>query len=133
DLLAQDDRNVLAYNNVAVLLALHEGKHEEALASIDKAIELAGPQPDLLDTRAIVYLATDKPERASDDLDQAQPPTAEPAAPFRLACAHLASNNNRAAREAYKRAKDEGFTLSRLHPLERPGARKALAVLQSKD
>ena len=119
DLLKRDERNLLAYNNLAVLLALREGKHDEALENIDKALALAGQQPDLLDTKGIVLLAANKPTAAIEVLDQATQMTPDAASLFRLARAHLLAKNERLARAVWIRAKAEGFKLSSLHPLER--------------
>jgi tetratricopeptide (TPR) repeat protein len=132
DVLKRDGKKLLAYNNLAVLLALREGKHEEALESINKALALAGPQPDLLDTRAIVYAAMDRPEQAIADLEQATQMGKDAASSFRLASAYLQANNPRAARRAWQKARDEGFTLNLLHPLERPAARKTVEQLEVK-
>src|SRR5262249_15610761 len=66
--LRQDDRNLIAHNNLALLLALRADKGAEALAMIQRAIELAGPLPELLDTRATVYLALQDGGRAVKDL-----------------------------------------------------------------
>jgi tetratricopeptide (TPR) repeat protein len=132
ELLKRDGRNVLAHNNLAVLLALHQRKHEAALASIDKALEQAGPQPELLDTKGIVLLAADKPGAAAEVLEQATQMTPDPASYFRLATAQLKANRAREARETWLKAKAAGFKVKLLHPLERPGADEALKLLQAK-
>ncbi|RMF19093.1 MAG: hypothetical protein D6760_13410, partial [Deltaproteobacteria bacterium] len=70
-ILQTDSRNVQALNNLAWLLAVHFGKPHEALPLIERAIEIAGPQPVLLDTRAEVHLALNDVQQAVDDLLEA--------------------------------------------------------------
>ncbi|MCH8046904.1 MAG: tetratricopeptide repeat protein [Planctomycetes bacterium] len=55
-------------NNLAYVLADKLGKAEGGLERINRAISILGPQGDLLDTRAIVYLRLDQPNDAVDDL-----------------------------------------------------------------
>ena len=129
ELLQRDPRNVLAYNNLAVLLALGENKFDEALASINKAIELVGPLPNLLDTRGILYLSLRQSDLAITDLEEATQMTPDPASLFRLACAYLLARDRRNAQSVWAKARNARFNLSQLHPLERPAAEKALAEL----
>ncbi len=123
-LLERDSRNILARNNLAVLLAYQPGKTEEALECIDKAIEIAGPQPNLLDSRAIVYLRIGQAAKAIADLEDATQMTPDPASYFRLASAYLATDDLRSARAAWAKAQSGGFALRNLHPLERPKAQQ---------
>ena len=60
--------NVVALNNLAYLLALNGGSQAEALALIQRAIDQAGPDPEMLDTRALVYLKGGQADRAGKDL-----------------------------------------------------------------
>lgn len=129
DLVDRDGRNILARNNLAVLLALGEKKFEQALECIDKAIEIDGPQPNLLDTRGIVYLAMRQPTKAIADLEEATQMAPDPASYFRLASAYLQNRDRRSARRALEKARAAGFSLNSLHPLERPAAGVALAAL----
>ena len=55
--LHKDGDNVMALNNLAWLLAFKQAPaRDEALVVINKAIDLVGPSPELLDTRGVVYL-----------------------------------------------------------------------------
>src|SRR5262249_58591872 len=54
--LEQDPANVMVLNNLALLLAWKEGNHDEALKMINAALDQAGPHPEVLDSRAIIYL-----------------------------------------------------------------------------
>jgi cellulose synthase operon protein C len=75
-ILAQDPNSYLACNNLAVLLALSPdsaraaggAKLDEALALVNRAIDLAGPLPLLLDSRAVVRMARKEAQAALEDL-----------------------------------------------------------------
>ena len=69
-ILAKDPNDFRACNNLAVLLALSGQKSDEALELINRAIDLAGPLPGLLDSRAVVHIARNEPKQALDDLDK---------------------------------------------------------------
>lgn len=109
-------------NNLAWLLALKGDHLDEALEAITKAIELEGETPELLDTRALVYLARNQQDEAIQDLENAlvvQPRNAE--MQFHLAQAYQKSGRAGEATEAFERATTLGLTVDKLHPLERPG------------
>jgi tetratricopeptide (TPR) repeat protein len=61
----KDGRNPAALNNLAWLLAQRSGKANEALPLVNRAIEVAGPRGELLDTRASVYIALNQPDKAA--------------------------------------------------------------------
>ena len=65
--LARDARNAVAANNLAWILALREGKGDEALTYIGQAVDVLGPIPELLDTRALAYLAAGQADVALAD------------------------------------------------------------------
>src|SRR5205814_787854 len=68
----RDPNNVLALNNLAYYVALHEeGGGQEALVAINTAINLVGSDGELLDTRALVCLRLNDPEQAQRDLQDA--------------------------------------------------------------
>lgn len=106
-------------NNLAMLLALQKGRAGEARPLIDSAIELAGPQFGLLDTRGVVQLGLGQPSAAVRDLEQAV--ALAPVAPvyFHLCQAHLAAGDRPAAVAAYQKAVAAGLDAGMLHPLER--------------
>jgi tetratricopeptide (TPR) repeat protein len=114
-------RHALALNNLAFLLALKEGKGEEALRLIDRAIDEVGPDAEYLDTRALVYLASNKPDLAAEDLRQAiAEGKALPRFLFHLARAQKLAKDEPGARETFDRAVALGLGEPALHPLERP-------------
>lgn len=131
DLLQRDPGNVLAYNNMAVLLALAERKYDEALQAVNKAIDLAGPLPNLLDSRGIVHISQQQAKAAIADLEEATQMTSDPASLFRLATAYLLGRDRRAAQSAWQKAQAAGFQIHQLHPLERANAQKVIAELDT--
>lgn len=116
--LRADPNNVVALNNLAWVLA-HERKDlPQALEMIQRAITLAGPMVDLLDTRAKVYLALGRAAEAIQDLEDA---IAE--APTALRYFHLAQAMERnaspdGAREAFQLAVRHGIDVRDLHPAD---------------
>jgi tetratricopeptide (TPR) repeat protein len=76
--LTREPRNVIARNNLANTLALQGANHDEALKHMEVALEEAGPNAELLDTRAVVYLTGNQPALAIRDLQQAITQAAAP-------------------------------------------------------
>ena len=93
-----DDRNVVAMNNIAWLLA-KRGKASEALDLINRAITLAGERAELLDTRATVQLALARTDEALKDLNDASVGGAGalPMRDFRSGPGPLQANNRKEA------------------------------------
>jgi tetratricopeptide (TPR) repeat protein len=58
-------------NNLAFILSTQRKNTDEAVQLIEKAMEVYGPSSDLLDTRGVVYLAADKPDKALADFREA--------------------------------------------------------------
>ncbi len=113
-----DDRDGIASNNLAWLMALREdGKWNDALELINHAIKVRGPNPDFLDTRGVVFISGGQNARAIDDLKQAinVQPTASKY--FHLARAYLKLNDTEKAKESLKLAKTKGLP-NGLHRLE---------------
>jgi tetratricopeptide (TPR) repeat protein len=74
EVLAKDPTNVAALNNLAWVLSYDRRETQritEALARIEKAIDLAGPLDELLDTRARILFEAGRPESALRDLNEA--------------------------------------------------------------
>ncbi len=130
--LKNDSSNVMALNNLANILALKGARLEEAFGYIEKAISLAGQTPELLDTRAMVNLRRANPGLAVQDLEDAVG-IAGVAPAFlyaHLAQAQLATKDQVAAAKTYHQARNVGFQIDMLHPLEREAFRKLLPSLQ---
>jgi Tfp pilus assembly protein PilF len=92
-------------NNLAFILSTQRKNTDEAVELIDKAMEVYGPSSDLLDTRGVVYLAADKPDKALADFREA---VLIPSAMkwVHLAFAQSALKDREAARASLKKAHD---------------------------
>jgi tetratricopeptide (TPR) repeat protein len=130
--LERDAANALALNNLAWLLTQHAGNTVEALPMINRAIELLGKRPELLDTRATVFLVMGRSDLAVADLEELA--ADQPTAPryLQLARAHRLANNPAAAAKAYRQAKDAGLEMAQFHPLERSTLRKTIDELEQR-
>src|SRR5262249_25690505 len=124
EVLKRNGSEVLALNNLAFLLALRSGKADEALRLLDRAVEVKGPHPDLLDTRAVVLLSARRTDEAIRELTAAikEAPTA--VSYFPLAQALDLKGDKAQARVHLGRAEELGLTEADLHPLERPAYRR---------
>ncbi|MCY2966631.1 MAG: hypothetical protein NT069_23880 [Planctomycetota bacterium] len=120
-LLRRNENNVLALNNLAWIVSFDQAtaNRDKGLALIDRAIQVAGPIADLLDTRAIVRLNTNQFDEAVVDLQTALDEIASPAMWFHLAVAQFRAKNLRGASESMERAASADFDPETLHPLER--------------
>jgi tetratricopeptide (TPR) repeat protein len=130
--LQHDPRNLVALNNLAWQLALREGMAPEALSFAERALQFWGPQPALLDTRALAFLANQKPALALNDLDDAALPTLDRAMlasiRFHQARAYLLDDKRPQALKALREARDAGLEEGDLHPLELPAYRELAAL-----
>lgn len=123
EILAKQDRDVLAMNNLAVLLALRGVKLDEALQLVNGAIEIVGPMAAMLDSRASVHMARGEPAEALKDMAEALADAELPVRLFHQACACEQAGQHDAAVAAMKKALSagkEGLTARMLHPLELP-------------
>ena len=127
-----DGRNVPALNNLAWLLALKLEKADEAEALIQRAIEIAGPIPDLRDTRAVVRLAMGRPDLARADLEENVAATARPIDYFHLVRAYQMAGDPR-AKEAFRKARDRGLSTHLVDALERPAYDRLVDALADGD
>lgn len=121
-IVSEHGRNIMALNNLAWLLALKATNREESLGHINRAIEVAGPLPHLLDTRALVYLTLDQSGPAVADLELAlaeSPNSPNAFRYFHLARAYRLAGNTEAASQAFRRAAECGLEIEQLHPVER--------------
>jgi tetratricopeptide (TPR) repeat protein len=128
-MLGQDPRNVVALNNLAYLLALKGGKAAEALTLMNRAIDQVGPADELLDTRAVVYLADKKADLAVKDLQQAIAQAPAPLRYFHLAQAQHMANDRVAATVAWRKATEMGLQADDVHPMERAGYARLVSEL----
>jgi tetratricopeptide (TPR) repeat protein len=106
--------------NLAYLLAYTGGATAEALDCARRAVELAGPVPVILDTRAAVYIKVGQADKALEDANAALTLAPSPVGYFHLARAQHLANNKAAAVEAYQKALSAGLRPGTIHPLEQP-------------
>jgi Tfp pilus assembly protein PilF len=118
--LAGDPTNLMALNNLACLLVFRGDPGPEAMELVNRAQQVYGPMPELLDTRALAHLARGEAKPAEADLEQAVSLHGSPAKYFHLARARRLDNNNQGARAAWEKAMAAGLTAKDLHPLEKP-------------
>ena len=119
EVLAKNEGNVVALNNLAVLLALRGTELDEARQFIETAIDVAGPIPTLLDSRATVYLALRDPVNALADLEAAIADAPSATWYFHKAQVHYEVGQLKAATDALAKAHELGLTPEQLSPLER--------------
>jgi Tfp pilus assembly protein PilF len=128
-LLKQHPENAVFLNNLAFLLALHQGETTEPLRMVNRAIELAGPIGEMLDTRAVIYLKNREPRLATDDLTQAIAQAPTPLRYFHLVQARRLAEDRIGAADAWQKAVDLGLKASDVHPMEREAYGRLAAEL----
>ncbi len=101
-----DKDKATAWANLAYLLAAQDDRLEEALDLIGKAIDLLGPMPQLLDTRALVYLAQGESQAAIRDMEAAVADTPSALNLFHLAQAQAQAGQTATAAETLQRGRD---------------------------
>jgi cellulose synthase operon protein C len=117
--LMRHPQDVTTLNNLAFLLGVHSNKAAEGLRLINRAIDLAGKTPELLDTRAIIYHKLGAIENALEDLNAAIQDAESATLLFHRAQVQMLSDKHAAA-ASLKRARELKLTRASLHPLERP-------------
>ena len=119
-------------NNLAWLYALEKGQENKALPLITKAIEIQGEAPNVLDTRALAYIALGRGDDAIHDMENAivRSPVANKY--FHLARAYLIAGRREDAIQALQKAMELGLTEADIHPLERPAFNNLVTDLAKK-
>ncbi len=103
-------KRLLALNNLATLLAEQPAHRDEALAYVNRAIDIAGPQPGLLDTKGTLLLHQGRAGEAIVFLrDAASGASVDPRFLFHLALAQHELGKTNDAQEAIKKARDGGL------------------------
>jgi tetratricopeptide (TPR) repeat protein len=129
EILKQQPKNVATLSDLSTVLAEqpNDDNRKEALECIERAIELVGPQPNLLDTKGMALFYDGKPERAELVLQTAaQSPNPDPRYCFHYAvvCAKLGDLDR--ARKALRQARDSDLD----HQLLTKKDRQLLAGLE---
>jgi cellulose synthase operon protein C len=122
-----------ALNNLAWLLAMRDReKLDEALALINKAIDLYGPTSTLIDTLAVVLIRTGKIDQAVERLTDALQAAPERASlVLHLSWALETKGKKVEAREQFLKAEKLGLRPQTLDPLERAIVQKLRSDLFS--
>jgi hypothetical protein len=68
EILNRNAEGLMAFNSLALLLALQRIDVPQSLKLIDRAIAIAGPVGTCLDKRAVALMACDRPDKALSDL-----------------------------------------------------------------
>ncbi len=120
-LLTSNPADVDALNNLAWLVAMRDrGNAAAALGLINRAIEIQGPNPSLLDTRAVVLIRSGQPGRAAKDLEEARKLNPNNPSPvLHLAWAYQMSGQVDQAKQVFRQAGELGWRVAKSDPLER--------------
>jgi exosortase len=119
--------NVVAANNLAMLLADSRNDFDQAMKHIDGVLERSGPVAEFLDTKGWILVLMDRAQEALPFLNEAarRRNTNDPIAQLHLATAYLATGDRDHALEHLQRV-----TASQLRPeTMNSGERRALSLL----
>ena len=105
-------------NNLAMACAETRGMAEQGIKPIQRAIELAGRIPELLDTYAAVLLKANRLEEAIVVLDEAISKTVEPRYQFHKVQVLRAQGKNSEAKELWQAMDLNSINLKGLTPKE---------------
>ncbi len=118
------------WNNLAFVLASDKQDGAKALELANRAVAVLGPAPEVLDTRAVAYLASGKPTEAIKDLREAIGGSPSGLKYFHLALAQAAASDRSGAAKSWKTAHGEfGLTAAQIPPLERKSYEKLATSL----
>jgi tetratricopeptide (TPR) repeat protein len=123
-----DRLRVTALNNLATLAAEQPQRLGEAMKTIEQAIAIAGPQPGLLDTKAMILVYDGKAKEGVGLLEDAVRESHDPRYRFHLAVACFRMGDEPRARQAFKDSKEAMLTQQVLTRMDR----KMLAELDRK-
>lgn len=118
-ILALDDRNAAALNNLAWILAPRSDASARAESLVDRAAKEHGLTGELLDTRARIRIAAKRAELAERDAAEALKQDKTPLRYFHLALAQLDREPEK-GRTSFREAKSRGLDANAVHPLDRP-------------
>jgi tetratricopeptide (TPR) repeat protein len=120
-ILSGDSDDSEALNNLAWLLALRDqGKAEEAVELINRAIDQRGPTASLVDTKAVALIRGGRSRDAIEELRAVAAVNSRNASvPLHLAWALRNEGKTDEARKAFQKALELGWNPERSDPLER--------------
>jgi tetratricopeptide (TPR) repeat protein len=119
EILKKEPNHPVVLNNLAVLLALQQKNLDEALEAIEKALRIAGPMGQMLDSRATVYIMRGESEKALADLEVALADEASPVRLFHQARAYYIGGKKDEAKASLDEAA-KTLKPTMLDPPERP-------------
>jgi tetratricopeptide (TPR) repeat protein len=119
--LSSNPQNPESLNNLSWLLALRDPPNtEEAIALINRAIELQGRTASLIDTLAVVLIRANRAKEAIEQLREAgDTDPKNPSVPVHMAWAQNSVGEKTEAQRAYDKAVSLGWRDDRSDPLER--------------
>lgn len=118
EILKKEPENLVALNNLAWILSPRPQTAEEALSLIEKAIQVGGASPDLLDTRGRVYISLGKMAEGIQDLNEALNQGQSSIRYFHLALAKWKSGEEQEAKKFFKIARTIGLDPRMVHPTD---------------
>jgi len=130
---ANEYQKALVKNNLAFILAITKETPQaaaEAVKMTEEAIQILGPTSDLLDTRALAYLADGKTKEALADLQIAIADSPSTSKYFHQALAEKEAGNVEAAKTALAKVQESPIEAARFTPLEQKTLAKLTAELQ---
>ena len=125
-----DPRHVVALSKLALLRSLSDGQHAEALRLVEQAMEIAGPEAQLLDLRATIELAAGQLRKSQSDLQSVMEDRPLASAYFHLAQLLAAQGDAKRALAALEHGQQLGLSLHGLHPLEHQTYQKLVSELK---
>ena len=120
EVLRKDPRNYRALNNLSVSLARTGQNLDEALKLVNDALAIKGPLAEVLDSRAIVYIARQEYEKALEDLAAAIKDDGTAEQYFHQAWAYSLAGKRNEAMNAFAAAMKKGLDAKNLDPREVP-------------
>jgi Flp pilus assembly protein TadD len=115
-----EPNNVLTLNNLATIQADQPTKLGEALKHIERAIDLAGPQAGLADTKGYVLLQDGKADQAVSWFQEAvRLPNPDPRYRLHLAAAYLRMGKKDEARGEFGKVRPSELSRQIMTPAER--------------
>ena len=118
EILAKEPRHYKAMNNLALYLARSGQNLDEALELIDRALAISGPMAVVLDSRAVVHIARQEPEKALEDLAAAIADDGSAEEYFHQAWAYSLAGKKAEATAAFAHAVQKGLDPKDLDPRE---------------
>ena len=127
-----DAKNVLALNNLAMIMSERPGQREKAIKYIDQALAITGDRPDLCDTKGSIYLYDNQPAEAVKCLEfAARTAGSNPIIQFHLAAAYFGTNKLEDAARCFRESMAAGLEKQLLTDSDRKLMADMQRLLQS--